>query len=659
MPDPPCLTAAFEYLRLGWCPIPVRSGGDTENRKRPLIGWEPYQTRPPTEDEVWAWWRRWPDANVGLVTGAVSGMFALDLDGDADALLRAHGIALPETPTSETGGGGLHILLAHPGEAVPNGVKVLVAPASNGGKAPQGDVRGDGGYIVAPPSLHGSGRRYAWRIPPTVPVAPAPSALLALIRTRGQEAPPWAPPSDPSWVVAALRGPVPKGERNQTAARLGGHFLAKQRNNVDEVTALLTPWARTVCAPPMDADELRRTVASIARKERAKPEAAPEIPPEPREEAAPKASRAPLVRAATLKAPPVRYLVNPLLPRGMLTLLSAIDKMGKTLLSMEVARAVLDGTDLFGRFPVEGPGAVAAFWLDDPTSLTVERMKARALDAQARLWVAPVLDVDLSDPLATVRAMEKSAAEVGANLVIVDALYLLLPEGREAGNDAARMRPVMRELNLMAERTEAAVLLVAHDKKSGEDVAGSYVIRAACKMILRLLLPKGAEVDADEGPTTPLRVLRVQGKLAPAAAWSLEVQGDGWRLHGTQAEARAAATRQAVRAHLEVGQEGTAGGIAKAVGKRLEDVQAALEVGEAEGWAVGEKGKAKGRGRPPVIYRAPEFPSEAREGNSEPEVSAPVEVVGPTQFSSRPLGGEVREGNSAAPEEAPDAWGEV
>ncbi|MBI2091225.1 MAG: ATP-binding domain-containing protein [Deltaproteobacteria bacterium] len=62
------------------------------------------------------------------------------------------------------------------------------------------------------------------------------------------------------------------------------------------------------------------------------------------------------------------------------------------------------------------------------------------------------------------------------------------------------MRPVMRALNLMAERTGAAVLLVAHDRKNADDVAGSYVIRAACKVILRLLLPRGTEVDPDEGP---------------------------------------------------------------------------------------------------------------------------------------------------------------
>ncbi len=254
--------AALDYLRLGWVSIPLRF-------KRPLIAWKCFQKRRPTQLEVRSWWQRWPDANVGLVMGAVSGMFALDLDRDPDALLNSHGVALPVTPTSETGGGGLHILFRHPGEQIPNGVKLLVAPASNGGKAPQADVRGDGGYIVAPPSLHGSGGRYAWRIPPSMPLAPAPPELLALIRNRAGKLEASGPACGRSWLLAALRGPILEGQRNATAARLVGHFLRRGRHSPDEILALLTPWTQTVCVPPMHGQELRRVVESIARREEA------------------------------------------------------------------------------------------------------------------------------------------------------------------------------------------------------------------------------------------------------------------------------------------------------------------------------------------------------------------------------------------------------
>ena len=79
------LDAALIYLRHGFSVIPLRSHGDVENRKKPLLpSWEPYQHRRPTEEEVREWFTKWPNANIGLVTGVVSGCWVLDLDGDSD-----------------------------------------------------------------------------------------------------------------------------------------------------------------------------------------------------------------------------------------------------------------------------------------------------------------------------------------------------------------------------------------------------------------------------------------------------------------------------------------------------------------------------------------------------------------------------------------------
>jgi hypothetical protein len=103
------------------------------------------------------WWSRWPDANVAIVTGKASGVIALDIDPrhqGIDSLAtweQQHG-AFPPTLESETGGGGLHKLFLHPGFPVKNRINLARGV----------DVRGDGGYIVAPPSIHSSGRRYRW-----------------------------------------------------------------------------------------------------------------------------------------------------------------------------------------------------------------------------------------------------------------------------------------------------------------------------------------------------------------------------------------------------------------------------------------------------------------------------------------------------------------
>jgi hypothetical protein len=116
-----------------------------------------------TTDEVKlrTWWMRWPEANVGIRTGAVSGLGVIDLDpgkGGATsftALSRDLG-PLPPTREVETGSQGRHVYLQYR-----EGV------TSRAGVRPGIDLRGDGGYVVAPPSVHPNGRAYAW-----IPAAP-------------------------------------------------------------------------------------------------------------------------------------------------------------------------------------------------------------------------------------------------------------------------------------------------------------------------------------------------------------------------------------------------------------------------------------------------------------------------------------------------------
>ncbi|HXM57690.1 MAG TPA: bifunctional DNA primase/polymerase, partial [Candidatus Dormibacteraeota bacterium] len=101
------------------------------------------------------WWSSFPNANVGIRTGAESGLVVLDVDGSSGRLtLRA--LVAAHTPIDARWartGGGWHAYFAHPGVAV---------PSSAGRVGPGLDVRGDGGYVIAPPSLHGSRRLYRW-----------------------------------------------------------------------------------------------------------------------------------------------------------------------------------------------------------------------------------------------------------------------------------------------------------------------------------------------------------------------------------------------------------------------------------------------------------------------------------------------------------------
>jgi hypothetical protein len=244
--------AIHEYMIRGWSIIPIRTGD-----KRPLVRWEEFQHRHPSEAEARGWLRQWPEAGIGVVTGPISGLVVVDVDpghgGDEslEKLEREHG-ALPMTVECRTGGGGRHLYYAHPGGLIRNKV----------GLAPGIDIRADGGYVVAPPSLHASGSRYVWvegRTPESAGIAPLPDWVLR----EAVEEPTRRGHPIAYWRRLVCEG-VPAGERNNTIASLAGHLL---KHGVDAavVMELLLCWNSTRCRPPLADEEVAAVVTSITR----------------------------------------------------------------------------------------------------------------------------------------------------------------------------------------------------------------------------------------------------------------------------------------------------------------------------------------------------------------------------------------------------------
>jgi hypothetical protein len=247
------LEAALRYLARGWSVVPAAEGG-----KRPIVKWETYQDGLPSEAQVRGWFERWPSANVAVVTGAVSGIVVLDVDpkhGGEESLARfaARG-GLPETIEAETGGGGRHIYFKHPGFEVRNRT----------GLAPGLDLRGDGGVIIVPPSIHPSGRPYRWRkghAPGELVPAPLPDLLLVPRFGDTERGHPLA-----YWRRLVREG-VTEGRRNATIASFTGHLLW-HGVDADVILELMLAWNRVRCRPALDDEEVLRTVRSIERTHR-------------------------------------------------------------------------------------------------------------------------------------------------------------------------------------------------------------------------------------------------------------------------------------------------------------------------------------------------------------------------------------------------------
>jgi len=147
--------------------------------KVPHIKWLDNEKRRAGEFEFRKWLKAWPDMNLGVVTGSISNLVGLDFDGDVavcESMLAQQGISLPETTRVKTRN-GQHLWFQHPGVKVSSTAKIL-----SDGKGTNIDIRGDGGYVVAPPSVHPEGDRYVYlhqvdRLPQM------PPALLAFLAT--------------------------------------------------------------------------------------------------------------------------------------------------------------------------------------------------------------------------------------------------------------------------------------------------------------------------------------------------------------------------------------------------------------------------------------------------------------------------------------------
>lgn len=231
---------AFAYLVRGYSVMPVQKD------KKPFLGsWKEYQNRLPTEDEVIKWWEKYKDANIGIITGKISGLSIVDIDNKDIDISR-----FPETLTVQTGNGGYHLYYQYQ--------EGLSISANAYAQFPGVDIRSDGGFVVAPPSVTSyqkqgkkSGGEYT--IIKNVEIAPFPIKLF--------------PSKKPRKGLSALMG-VTTGGRNDSIASFAGKLLhsAPEREWESEVWPAVERANKTY-APPLGQAELRTTFDSIMKKE--------------------------------------------------------------------------------------------------------------------------------------------------------------------------------------------------------------------------------------------------------------------------------------------------------------------------------------------------------------------------------------------------------
>jgi putative DNA primase/helicase len=210
-------------------------------------------------DQIKSWWSENPDANIGIATGGESGILALDIDprnGGTDTLARLEKELGPlaDTVTVLTGGGGRHLIFKHPSFSVRKDTSGKVL-------GPGIDVLSDGCIMIAPPSVHASGKRYrcvkgkSYR---KLERAALPEAWLDRLRSRASGQ------SKADTAAAQPAGRITEGRRNTYLTSFAG-TLQRSGASLEALSAALAAENTAKCVPPLDAAEVETIIASITK----------------------------------------------------------------------------------------------------------------------------------------------------------------------------------------------------------------------------------------------------------------------------------------------------------------------------------------------------------------------------------------------------------
>lgn len=523
----PALRAALGYAAGGWLIVPLypiidgrcacggtdrRTGKPCAAGKHPMTpnGLKDASSDPAT---IEAWWAGAPcDLNVGVVTGAESGIFVLDVDpknGGPEALaeLETKHRKLPPTLTARTGSAGTHYIFRHPGGLVRNS-------ASKIGKGL--DIRGDGGYIVAPPSNHKSGGFYAWSPDPWIPCE-APAWLVNLVRSEPtpelHDTPSGEPASAELLEHARKRlerhGPAVEGQGGDQHTFVAASILVNDYDlNDTDALPLLFYWNLT-CTPVWDPAELLEKFQNA--KNHANGQRGAErrnfeqmqalnafLASDPAPEVAsddPLAKARELVREAlgrktertrfqfedatallARELPPTPWLLTGLLTERAVAAIAGEPKTTKTWTALEIAIAIANGIAAFGEFGVPKARTVAMFLVEDDERSARNRLRALAAGhglvpaaAVERIKLKCRQTRDLSE-------VEDLAEIVAACLEVPDLGCLILDPFRDLHtadeNDSTAMAVIMHRLRALRDILGCTVLFVHHSIKSGVGTNG-------------------------------------------------------------------------------------------------------------------------------------------------------------------------------------------
>lgn len=458
--------------------------------KKPSIDWKKYQAQKPSDHENCQWFGpAFADRNIGIVTGAVSGIVVLDIDKPD----KFNVWDLPKTPTAKTGK-GYHYYFKHPGFPIGNI------------SLPYGDLRGDGGQVVAPPSIHPNGSVYQWvHSFDDTPLADLPLEYIEMARKQHVGGNVFdVPANDNDEVRTTAYGKAwfddclilarrKVGDRNtllnEVACKAGSLIAAYQLNEDEALRAMIDACVSNGLVRDDGMSQVRATIRSGMNAGRCNPRCPPE---RERFEEVPSQGTLTYQMASAFKAEAVPWLWEPILVKGGLSFLAGEAGQGKSTIVFDIAARITNG-DYYPASASECFEQGSVIYLnneDDPSYTIIPRLTAAGADLDKVCIPTGVTDekgARTFELRADVQSIERILKEVNdVRLLIIDPFNSYL--GKSDINDMGQMRSILNPYAELAQRHRIAVLFVHHFNKgtagkASNRMVGSAGLRAAARTV--------------------------------------------------------------------------------------------------------------------------------------------------------------------------------
>lgn len=463
------LQAALDYAAKGLAVFPL-----IEKDKKPLTA-NGFKDATTNVDKINEWWTIHPNANVGIATGEMSGgLVAIDMDIDKDkgkdgyhAFLKwcdENYLILPDSWLSITGRGGYHLLY-----------KSLFPVPSKIGWLEDVDIRANGGYIVAPPSVHPNGTLYQWEQDPDeyelvttddIDVEFVMNSVLASNKTNTE---PLKVPEE-----------IPEGHRDEMMFKLACKYQAMGMSDSEMEAALKVANAER-CKPPLTDREIKKKLQQAQKYAKGEPVSITDNSETIAKRKTYGKTRKieEVVTEHDLDMPALEdfeerekeWLISGYIPKGAVTLLCSDGGIGKTTIWCDTLAAFTTGrTTIFDKaldipFKTGTKRTVMYFSKEDPTEEILKGKLREAGADQKKIRCFGLDDERLSKIWYGSLLLEKLVEKYKPDIVVFDTLQAFLPDGVDMAK-RKDMRDALNPLNALGAKFGTSFLMVMHTNKS-------------------------------------------------------------------------------------------------------------------------------------------------------------------------------------------------